>query len=116
MAYEERKSDLLQLRRRLLRQVAQIEDDLRWLDTDVEPELVEAGQDETLARLAARLGDHDRAELAAIDAALDRIERGDGDTCRACRQPIPEERLRALPTTDTCLPCARAREDLTRHR
>jgi len=115
-AHEERKTELLEQRRRLLRQVARLEDDLRWLDSDVESELVEAGQDEMLARLATRLDEHDRAELAAIDNALDRIERGDGNVCRACQQPIPEARLRALPTTDTCLPCASAREGLTRNR
>ena len=115
-AYDERKRDLLEQRRRLLRQVARLEDDLRWLDADVESELVEAGQDEALARLATQLDEHDRDELAAIDNALERIERGDGNICRACRQPIPEERLRALPTTDTCLPCASAREGLTRNR
>ncbi|HSP98100.1 MAG TPA: TraR/DksA C4-type zinc finger protein [Candidatus Dormibacteraeota bacterium] len=114
--YEERKRDLLELRRRLLRQVAQLEDDLRWLETDVESELVEAGQEETLARLVARLSEHDRDELAAIDNALDRIERGEGDVCRTCRKRIPEQRLRALPTTDICLSCASARENLTRGR
>lgn len=116
MSYTERKDDLLERRRRLLRQVARLEDDLRWLETDVEPELVEAGQDEMLARLAARLDDHDRSELAAIDAALDRIERGEGSICRACRHRIPDARLRAVPTADTCVACATVREDLTRSR
>jgi phage/conjugal plasmid C-4 type zinc finger TraR family protein len=116
MSYTTRKDDLLERRRRLLRQVARLEDDLRWLETDVEPELVEAGQDEMLARLAARLDEHDRAELTAIENALDRIERGDGATCRTCGKPIPEARLRAMPTADTCVSCAADREDLTRYR
>ena len=115
-AYEERKRDLLEQRRKLLRQVARLEEDLRWLDSDVESELVEAGQDEMLARLATQLDEHDRAELAAIDNALARIERGDGDICRACQKPIPAQRLRALPTTDICLPCANAQENLSRGR
>lgn len=116
MAYAERKHDLLERRRHLLRQVARLEDDLRWLESDVEPELVEKGQDEMLAQLAARLDEHDRDELAAIEKALDRIERGEGEICRACRQPIPEARLRAMPTTDICVTCAASREDLQRPR
>lgn len=116
MAYTERKEELLERRRRLLRQVARLEDDLRWLESDVEPELVETGQDEMLARLVARLDEHDRAELAAIDKALDRIAAGVGDVCRACREPIPEARLRAVPTADTCVACAADREALTRDR
>ena len=85
-------------RQRLLRQVARLEDDLRWLDTDLESELVEAGQDEMLARLATQLDEHDRAELAAIDNALERIERGDDGICRACQKPIP---------SSACAPCRR---------
>lgn len=116
MSYDERKHDLLERRRRLLRQVARLEDDLRWLDSDVEPELVEAGQEEMLAQLATRLDEHDRDELAAIETALDRIERGEGDICRTCRRPIPEARLRAMPTADICVTCAADREDLRRNR
>lgn len=116
MSYTERKDDLLERRRQLLRQVGRLEDDLRWLETDVEPELVEAGQDAMLAQLAARLDDHDRAELVAIDHALDRIAGGADGLCRSCRRPIPEARLRALPTADTCVACAAVREDFTRYR
>ena len=53
---EERlRNKLLTRRRELFRAVAQIEGDLRWLETDVESELVERGQDETFIRLLARL-------------------------------------------------------------
>lgn len=113
--HENTRRVLLDQRQRLLAQVAQLEDDLRWLETNPEPELVEAGQDETLRRLAARLDDHDRAELTAIDGALARILRGEYGVCRACGKTIPADRLRALPAAECCLPCAAAREILTRN-
>jgi DnaK suppressor protein len=105
---------LLEQRQRLLAQVARLEEDLRWLETNPEPEMVELGQEETLARLAARLDDHDRAELQAIESALERIERGEYGACRACGKRIPSARLQAMPAAEFCLPCAAAREGLTK--
>lgn len=48
---------------------------------------------------------HELAALAAIDAALKRIDYGAGGLCTVCGNPIPLARLRALPTTLTCLEC-----------
>lgn len=105
---------LLQQRHRLLAQVARLEDELRWLEAEVEPELVENGQEATLALLAGRLDEHDRAELEAIERALARIEAGTYGRCFACGEAIPAERLAALPATELCRPCAEAREGLQR--
>ena len=48
---------------------------------------------------------HELADLAAIDAALKRIDFGAGGLCTVCGNPIPLARLRALPTTLTCVQC-----------
>jgi DnaK suppressor protein len=48
--------------------------------------------------------------LAAIEAALARLEAGQYGICAACEQPIPSRRLRALPFAVRCQPCADARE------
>ncbi len=105
---------LMAERQRLLAQVAQHEDDLGWLDENVEPETVEEGQQQTLARLLARLDEQERAEITAIDLALERMARGEYGICKACRAPIPIARQRAIPTADTCQPCAAMREALER--
>jgi RNA polymerase-binding transcription factor len=101
---------LLEQRRALLRQVVQVEDDLRWLDTNVEPEMEEEGQEENVARLLARLDDRGRAEIGVIDSALARIASGDYGRCVRCGEAIPPDRLQALPMAEMCLPCAKARE------
>ncbi|QZN85877.1 TraR/DksA C4-type zinc finger protein [Cellulomonas sp. C5510] len=50
---------------------------------------------------------HDmRERIAEVDAALDRLDRGTYGTCERCGQPIPVERLRALPAARTCVACA----------
>jgi DnaK suppressor protein len=49
-----------------------------------------------------------REHLARIDVAQARLARGDYGRCAGCGQPIPGERLQALPTTTTCVDCSRA--------
>jgi len=79
---------LLDRRRELFETVARVEDDLRWLDTNVEPEAAEEGQEENIARLLARLDDR----------------------CEGCGERIPAARLDAMPTAVTCVDCAAMRE------
>ena len=43
------------------------------------------------------------AELEEVTAALQRIDDGGYGTCEVCHQPIPEERLAALPATRYCV-------------
>ena len=100
------RKDLLARRRVLIEQVARVEDDLRWFDTNVEPEVVEEGQEETIARLLERLDDHDRREVDEIDRALGRIDGGSYGVCVSCGERIPVKRLQALPTADRCVSCA----------
>lgn len=101
---------LLERRAALFRTVAQVEDDLRWLDDDVEPEVEEEGQEENIARLLTRLDDRGKAEIEAIDAALARIAAGDYGRCEACGNPIAPARLAAVPTATKCVSCAQKRE------
>src|SRR5262245_60658374 len=112
MKLDEIRQKLWAKRRVLMQQVARVEDNLRWLGTNVEPEMEEEGQEENIARLLARLDDQERAELEAIDRALARIETGEYGRCSVCGELIPEARLEALLVADACLPCAQERERL----
>ena len=63
----------------------------------------------TIAFERSQVGAHvQQAEehLAAIDAALGRIDAGTYGTCTRCGEPIPEGRLEARPTASTCVACA----------
>lgn len=53
--------------------------------------------------------------LANITAALSRLQAGDYGTCNGCGEEIPENRLRALPFANKCLPCQQSAEH-TQHR
>jgi RNA polymerase-binding transcription factor DksA len=58
-----------------------------------------------VAALAAQAREH----LAAIDAALRKIESGIYEICDICGKPIGEERLAARPAALICIGCARTR-------
>ena len=45
-------------------------------------------------------------EIARINAALVRIEKGTFGRCTICENPIGEERLETLPHTAQCVSCA----------
>ena len=47
-----------------------------------------------------------RDQLAAIDAALRRLDEGGYGQCERCGQPIAPERLAARPTATRCVSCA----------
>lgn len=58
-----------------------------------------------------------RAQLAEVEAAEDRLERGDYGRCESCGAPVAPARLEARPTARTCIDCAsRAAADHTASR
>ena len=48
--------------------------------------------------------------LAAIDAALERLDAGTYGTCTTCGKPIGDDRLEAIPYATQCIEC-RSREE-----
>jgi DnaK suppressor protein len=48
--------------------------------------------------------------LAAIDAALGRIDAGTYGTCTTCGNPIGDDRLKAIPYATQCIDCRRREE------
>ena len=46
-----------------------------------------------------------RANLAEIEHALDKFKKGTYGLCDICGQPIPPERLEAMPHANLCLTC-----------
>jgi RNA polymerase-binding transcription factor DksA len=89
--------------RELLARTGKIEADRRQpTDRDWTERATELENDEVLAKLDAL----ERLELREIRAALGRLDAGTYGVCGSCGVRIPEERLRALPFTPTCVGCA----------
>ncbi len=54
------------------------------------------------------LRDRDQQHLAAIDAAIVRLDAGTYGRCESCGNPVGAERLEALPSAALCIDCQRA--------
>jgi len=96
---ERRRLQLLELAQRADAGIAQIRSEREVEHGD------EAQSEEAQARLDL-LGEAERAEVARIDAALERLEAGRYGVCRTCAEPIEPKRLAAMPLALDCLACA----------
>jgi DnaK suppressor protein len=67
-----------------------------------EPDHVDAAQEEATAIPLDSLNGSEQAMVAEIDAALQRIDRGEYGICEGCDQPIEERRLEAVPWARRC--------------
>jgi DnaK suppressor protein len=59
----------------------------------------------TARDLEFAINEHETAELAAIDAALDRLSAGTYGHCTDCDAAIPEARLNVAPEAARCIGC-----------
>jgi RNA polymerase-binding protein DksA len=55
------------------------------------------------------LREHTRTAVAAVEAALARLDAGTYGTCAACGRAITPERLEALPAAALCIDCQRTK-------
>ncbi|HZZ86556.1 MAG TPA: TraR/DksA C4-type zinc finger protein [Anaeromyxobacteraceae bacterium] len=75
-----------------------------------DPEFEEGAQSEHAQYTLTALADVHRREIAAIDAAFDRIQTGEYGVCLDCESEIDPKRLQALPYALRCADCATRRE------
>jgi RNA polymerase-binding transcription factor DksA len=102
---------LLTQRRDLFRQVAQTEEELLWFQSDIESEVEERGQEESMVRLLDRLDGRAKAEIEAIDRALLKLGTEQYGRCERCRKAIPQSRLEVVPAAAMCLACEQVGEN-----
>lgn len=96
---------LTERQRELDSRLHRIEEDFEQpRNPDDDDRAIERNNDEVLEEL----GEAGQKELAAINAALDRITAGAFGTCVRCGQPIAVERLDAVPHTPFCQSCVAA--------
>jgi RNA polymerase-binding transcription factor DksA len=71
-------------------------------DDDFEEMATEAENDETLEAI----GHASEEEVAQIKFALERVKNGVYGICSKCGNPIPDDRLDAVPYATRCVGCA----------
>jgi DnaK suppressor protein len=100
------RSHLLRRRNALTHRYRRVEQDLgrqyEPLVADSGDQAIQLQNDETLEAI----GSAAREEIAAIDAALERLSHGHYGTCAVCGEEIPPTRLEAVPHAVTCASCA----------
>ncbi len=102
----EAKEQLLARRRALTRLHRASRSEEKELRASPTPDWVDQASDNETVDLLAKLGERERAELAEIDAALQRIEAGTFGICEDCGEPIGPDRLCALPEARLCRGCS----------
>ena len=68
----------------------------------------ELGSDSIEREKAFLFASRDGVYFTQVEEALRRTKDGTYGVCRACGKDIPTERLEAVPTTTTCVPCKEA--------
>ncbi|MGE0468957.1 MAG: TraR/DksA family transcriptional regulator [Nitrospira sp.] len=101
---------LITQRRELFREVAKTEEDLRWLHSDIESEVEERGQEETMVRLLDCLDGRAKAEIEAIDRAIFKLGSEQYGRCERCGKAIPQSRLDVVPSAAMCMACEQQEE------
>jgi DnaK suppressor protein len=100
---EEKQAELQRHIAALTGSPAQPEDAIQASDGVVEPE--EEAVDLEQTDVDQALLDNEKALLGEVQQALVRIENGTYGICTNCGQPIPEERLEAIPWASLCVTC-----------
>jgi len=103
MTPETARETLLARRAEILGRLAGIND---RLDEPEDKDREEAATQTEDDQMLMSLGDLERAEVARIDAALDRVRQGSWGTCVKCGDAIEPKRLELLPETPFCASCA----------
>jgi DnaK suppressor protein len=104
-----------EMRKRLAARAAEIRQTLAHIDTATAPvspdnaigRLTRVDAMQATAMRVALARDHE-IELRQVERALKAIADDDYGSCRRCREPIAEARLRARPEALLCVACASA--------
>ena len=102
---EEFRRLLREERERLLQTVVRTDEELATLEVHQAGAPSEDAATLLATGVLSRLEGQEKHELDEIDAAQARLEAGMFGVCERCSQPIPLDRLRAMPTAHYCIPC-----------
>ena len=83
--------------------------------TSKSADVLDAVADNVHSEFNSQLLEVESRELAAIDAAIERLDEGTYGNCDACKKPIPLTRLRSVPYAKECIGCHRLSEKKKSH-
>ena len=110
MVFTDIRIKLLQRRDTINRRVGNITQQVRRADGPLPFDFSEQATERENDEVLDALGEAGRRELAQINRALARIDRGEYGICSSCGETIAEGRLAVLPFADLCIACADKRD------
>ena len=104
------KEQLLERRKELVKALRSDQEEQRRGESDGPLDLADTATELWNQEFNYSLSEKERAELAAIDEALGRIEDGSYGDCEECGEKIGEVRLKAIPWAPRCISCQEEKE------
>src|SRR5215470_7722958 len=102
---ESYRQQLLALQQQLVQRIFGTEDTMLAMDADRDIERTDRVQEEAAEVALTALDEQGRREMAAIQAALARIDAGTYGICETCGETISVARLTAMPMARLCISC-----------
>jgi len=106
------KEQLLERRKGLVRALRSDQEEQRKGESDGPLDLADTATELWNQEFNYSLSEKERAELAAVDDALARIEDGSFGDCEECGEQIGDARLKAIPWAPLCISCQEEKEAL----
>ncbi len=104
---DQAKSKLLELKAEYEKRIENTEKHLLHREEPVSQDFAEQAVEMENEEVVERLDEEAKHELALVNSALGRIEKGEYGICEACGNEISEARLHALPHAENCINCAK---------
>lgn len=99
------KEQLLDAKEHILQNVDLASKELNQLQTQENNDDMDFASMRSDAMIEQVISDQQKSELADIEHALERIEKGTYDTCEMCSEEIGIARLKAKPYAKFCMAC-----------
>jgi len=96
---------LLQAKETLIARINEIENEIKEKDLSLSEDDGDRAAQSQYKSALERLDRAEKNELEKIDAALDRIHRGEYGKCLSCGENIGKKRLKAMPYASQCMEC-----------
>lgn len=99
------REQLLRMRADLLREVNESYETCRELGQDGVPDIGDMSANAYSRDVLFNLSETQRRQIRDIDAALERIDKGEYGVCMNCGEKIAERRLEVRPFSRYCIDC-----------
>src|SRR5215475_12474514 len=96
---------LLALQQNIVQRIFDLEESMHAMDADRDIERTDRVQEEAAEVALTALDEQGRREMAAIQAALARIDADTYGICETCGETISVARLTAMPMARRCVAC-----------